>query len=258
MTTLMLALFVFTLAVIAAVYAQLRRTAKGAVFPFVSMQAGFQPELWAAVYWTAKLFFAVIFGVAVLMTTRGAAGAWAALILTVIGFVVPDLFLLARRKSRQQKIERSLSFFVDLLVSLLRAGMPVEDAFARAGIRGFDPDHPISEEVARTASDITAGVDRAEAYKAFATRTGVGDARVVSSALELGGRLGFGVADILAAHADVLRDKRLEYGRRRIDRATVAALAPVMLCGLPLMVVVVAVPLGVEVQRIMQLIRAVF
>ncbi len=258
MTTLFLALLILTLAVIAIVYFRLRGMAGGPVYPFIATQAGYKPALWAIVYWISKLFFAVGFGVSTLMLTEGAAGAGAAVLLTVIGFVVPDIILLLQRRSRQRRIERSLSFFVDLLVSLLRAGLPVEDAFARAGLRGFDTDHPISEEVANTSSDIAAGVERAEAYRGFATRTGVSDVRLVSSSLELGGRLGFGVADILAAHADVLREKRLENGRQRIDRATVAALFPVMLCGLPLMLVVVAVPLWIEIKKTLDLIKAAF
>lgn len=257
-TTFLLVLLAAVVIAAAAVFVNLRRQARGPVFAFVAPQAGLDPDVWTSVYWIAKLFFALVPSVSLLLLTEGSATAFSAVLSAVVGFFVPDLYLLFARRVRRQRIERALSFFLDLMVSLLRAGLPVEEAFARAGTRGLPAEHPLSEEVAKTASDLGAGVERSVAYKGFADRTGVPDIRPMASALDLGGRLGFGVADILTAHADVLRDKRLEMGRQRIDRAMISALVPVMLCGLPLMLVVVVVPIAIDIGRTMQLIRTLF
>lgn len=255
-----LAIFLLVIIVVVAVstFVSLRRQARGPVFTWIAPQAGLDPSLWSTVYWVAKLFFALVPSVSLLLTSEGSVAGVAAIISAVTGFFVPDLILLLARRWRRQKIERSLSFFLDLMVSLLRAGLPVEEAFSRAGTRGLPPGHPLAEEVTRTASDLGAGVERTAAYRGFADRTGVHDVRPMASALDLGGRLGFGVADILAAHADLLRDKRMENGRQRIDRTMIAALVPVMLCGLPLMLVVVIVPIAVDIGRTLQLMRSLF
>lgn len=239
-------------------FVSLRRLANGPVFPYIAPQAGYDPPLWAVVYWAGKLFFALAPSISILILTEGQLTALAAVLAAVVGYSIPDLWILMRRSARKARIERSLSFFVDLLVSLLRAGLPVEEAFARAGARGLQPSHPLSEEVVRTAGDLGAGVDRSEAYRGFVNRTGVNDVRPLAAALDLGGKLGFGVADILAAQADVLRDKRLENGRMRIDRAMIAALFPVMLCGLPLLLVVVILPVAIDIGNTFKLIRELF
>lgn len=255
-----LVIFFIVLAVLISVgtFISLRRLANGPVFPFIAPQAGYDPPLWAVVYWVGKLFFALAPSVSILILTEGQLSALVAVLAAVVGYSIPDLWILMRRRSRKARIERSLSFFVDLLVSLLRAGLPVEEAFARAGARGLQPSHPLSEEVVRTASDLGAGVDRSEAYRGLVNRTGVSDVRPLAAALDLGGKLGFGVADILAAQADVLRDKRLENGRMRIDRAMIAALFPVMLCGLPLLLVVVILPVAIDIGNTFKLIRELF
>lgn len=257
-TNLLIVLIVVAVVIATVTFIRLRRLANGRVFPWLAPQAGYDPALWAAVYWVAKAFFALVPGLSILLMTDGASSAVGAILLTLIGFFLPDLWLLLKRKSRQGKIERSLSFFLDLLVSLLRAGLPIEQAFSRAGTRGLPAAHPLAEEVARTSSDLGAGVDRSDAYRGLVERTGVNDVRFVASALDLGGRLGFGVADILAAHADVLRDKRLENGRRRIDRASIAALVPVILCGLPLLLVVVVIPIAVDINQTLRLLGDLF
>ena len=257
-TNLLLFLIVVVILVAAGTFVRLRRLANGPVFPWIAPQAGLDPALWSSVYWISKLFFAVVPGLAILITTETQQTAVAAVLATAIGFFIPDLWIMMKRRGRQRRIETSLSFFVDLLVSLLRAGLPVEEAFARAGTRGIRPEHPLAQEVAKTASDLGAGVDRGEAYHAFADRTGVNDVRPITSALDLGGRLGFGVADILAAQADVLRDKRMENGRQRIDRAMIMALFPVMLCGLPMLLVIVVLPVAIDLGRTFSLIRALF
>jgi tight adherence protein C len=241
-----------------AVWLRLRRRLEGPVFPQVARHAGVDPALWAPTYWISKLLLAVLPSVAVLVDADSLASVVLGLLLGAIGFVLPDVVLLLRRKARQEKIQRSMSFFLDLLVSLIRAGLSPDEAFVRAGLRGFPAAHPIAEEVARTASDLKAGVDRAEAFRAFADRIGIRDMRHVAASLEIGGRLGFGVADMLSTQAEVQRDKRSEMGRRKIDRAAIASLFPVMLCGLPLMILIVVVPVIFETMGTLRLLRTLF
>ena len=44
------------------------------------------------------------------------------------GAAVPDALLALVRRQRQKAIRRSLSFFLDLMLSLLQAGMTIDEA----------------------------------------------------------------------------------------------------------------------------------
>jgi len=223
----------------------------------LARQSGYDPASLLPVYWGVKILLAAILPLLISEIVDGASGV-VMLVFAAIGFVIPDLALLWRRQKRQMRIRQALSFFVDLLVSLLRSGLGIEEAFKRAGSKGFAPKHPLAWEVARVSDEIAAGKDRTEAFRVMADRTGVADLQSIAAAIELGGRLGSPIADTLETQAELLRQKRLETGRRRIDRTMLVALFPVLLCGYPLFLVLVAFPMFVEVFRLLKLVRMVF
>lgn len=232
----------FVVAVVA--FVRLRReSGKGiGYFDNLARQAGHDPDQLRILYWITKVALAFMLP-ALLWTSRNRFPSIPVfLALAFVGFMVPDVTLLFQRQRRQARILSGLSFFLDLVGSFLRSGLTLEESVNRAASRGFLPGHPLAEEVKLVADEITAGKDRAAAFGSLARRTNLPDLHAVASALELGSRLGFPVSDILGAQADLQRDKRLERGRRRIDRATIWALFPVLLCGFPLFVLVVVVP----------------
>ncbi|MFT5125410.1 MAG: Flp pilus assembly protein TadB, partial [Verrucomicrobiales bacterium] len=58
--------------------------------------------------------------------------------MALIGFVLPDFWINGLRKRRMQKVRASLSFYLDLVVALLRAGLPVNRALFKAAHDGFN------------------------------------------------------------------------------------------------------------------------
>jgi tight adherence protein C len=167
----------------------------------------------------------------------------------LLGFFLPDLWLLAVRRERKRKITWSLAYFLDLLVAFLRAGLSLDEAFRRAGRDGFHPDHPLAREINLVAREIDLGKDRAAAFRALAERTGVPAMRGIALALESGTRLGASVEATLRAQADLLRGRRREETLKRVQLASVKALVPVVICGLPLFLVIVFFPAILEILR---------
>lgn len=252
---LLLALLAATIVLLVA----LRRggTSRLRYWPTLLRAAGYDPGRSAPLYWGAKIILALLLPLLiaeVLPLTTG----WLLFVpLAMAGFFIPDLWLVSRRRRRQARILQALSFFLDLLVSLLRSGLEVEEAFRRAGARGLPPEHPLAEEVRWVSDEIAGGADRAAAFGAMAARSNVQDLHALAAALELGSRLGFPVADILASQADIQRERRAERGRKRIDRAMVVALFPVLLCGFPLFIIVVVLPFVLELLKTLDLFRSI-
>lgn len=207
-------------------------------------QAGLNPETISWSYWSSKLFLASLLPLVLMAASEGGYG-WGhplTMVLALIGFLVPDLWLLRVRQMRRRRIRRALSFFLDMVVSLLHSGMSLERAFLRAARDGFSEAHPLADEARIIGWEMDAGKERGAAFETLAERTGVYELRAVSSALTMGLRRGAAVEDALEAQADTLRDRHREHALRRVSRASVVAAGPVVLCGIPVFAVVVYFP----------------
>lgn len=212
-------------------------------------QAGFEPTRLYWLYWGSKIFLLLLLPLLLFDLLGGPW--WAALLLAAFGFFLPDLGLLLIRRRRQREIVWGLSFFVDLLVALLHAGLGLDTAFRRAGREGFDPDHPLAQEVALVSAELSMGEERMRAFGALGERTGVSELRSLAAALQSGIRHGAPLQTILEDQADLLRVKRREETRKRISTAGVKILFPIFLCGFPVFLVVVFFPAVMEMTEVL-------
>ncbi len=166
------------------------------------------------------------------------------LLIALIGFLIPDALLAYVRRQRQATIRRSMSFFLDLIVSLLQAGLTLEEAFRRAAREGLPKGHALAEEASQVVDELDFGRDRTAGFQALADRTGVRELRGLANALALGLGLGSPVEATLRAQAELARAKRREEGLRSLQVAGAEILIPLLLCGFPVFVVMVFFPLG--------------
>jgi pilus assembly protein TadC len=207
----------------------------------LTRQTGFSPERMWPVYLGAKVLLAVVLPLAVMEWIRP--GWWLPLGLVFVGFFLPDAVLHYLRLRRQDDIRRSLSFFLDLFVSLLQAGLSLEEAFARAAREGLRKGHPLAEEALLVVGELDLGRDRTLGFQALAERTGVKELRALASALGVGLGVGASVEATLRAQADLMRAKRREDGLKRLEIASAEVLLPLLLCSFPVFVVLILVPL---------------
>ncbi len=216
-------------------------------------QAGFEPGAVLWLYWVAKVALAALLPLLALEAWgRWRPGVpWALVVVAAVaGFFLPDLALLSARRARRRRVRARLSFFLDLLVAMLRSGLNLDQGFRRTARQGLEPDHPLAQEAALVALELDLGQDHATAFRAMAERTGVGELNGVAGALEMGRRLGVSVEETLAAQADLMRVRRREAALRTINLATLRTLFPVFLCGFPIFLVIVLVPVILEIAEI--------
>ncbi len=209
-------------------------------FRRLARQAGFEPDSRRGDYWTAKSISAVL--PPLFLLDAGAGGA-VAFFLALIGFFMPDLWLLIRRRRRRRQIAQSLPYFLDLLVAFLHSGMGLVDAFRRTGREAFPGPHPLAQEIELVGRELDAGRDPSGAFSDLAERTGVSDLRAVAAALRVGMRLGAPIRETLLAQAEALLVKRREEALKRIHRAELQMMFPVMLSGFPVFTVLVFFPI---------------
>ncbi len=203
-------------------------------------QAGFEADSRQVDLWLTKSIGAAL--PTLYLLDAGTGGVWIVLA-ALIGFFLPDLWLLSRRRRRRRLIAQSLPYFLDLLVAFLHSGLSLVDAFRRAGREAFSGPHPLGHEVALIGRELDAGRDPSGAFRDLAERTGVPDLRAVAAALRVGMRLGAPIRETLLAQADALLVKRREDALRRIHRAELQMMFPVMLSGFPVFTVLVFFPM---------------
>lgn len=212
----------------------------------LARQAGYQPEQTRLPFLGAKAFGAVFLPLLVAEFTS--LSPWL-LLPAAAGFLIPDGFLALGRRQRRREIRRSLSFFLDLLLSLLQAGLSLDEAFRRAAEQGLPRRHPLRQEAGLVVAELGIGRDRSAAFAMLAERTGVEELRAVGEALSLGMSRGMSLETILKSQADLGRAQRREEGLRRLDKANAEVLLPLLLCSFPMFVVLVLVPLGMQLYQ---------
>lgn len=164
-----------------------------------------------------------------------------------VGYLVPDLWLRSRIRRRQKAIRKGLSFFVDLITSLSRAGLTLEKTFVVAAREGFPPSHPLAVEVGLLGRELKFGRERDSAFQLLAERSGVIEMKALASSIRMGMRSGSPIEDSLESQADFLRFRRQEEAARDLSRAVAAAMVPIFLSGVPLWAVVVYFPMVLEI-----------
>jgi tight adherence protein C len=163
------------------------------------------------------------------------------LVMTVAGFVVPEMLVSSRADRRAAEINDSLADAVDQLAVTVRAGLSVDAALQRVAstLKG-----PISEELNRVVQDIQLGASRAEALRAMADRIELPELRTFVRALVQSDALGVPVSATLELQAQDMRVKRRLRAEEQAMKLPVKILLPTIIFILPaLLLVVLGAPL---------------
>jgi tight adherence protein C len=161
------------------------------------------------------------------------------IVVTTVGYFVPDLLLSSRGKERSQRIQRELADTLDQMTIAVEAGLGFDSALARSGKNGKGP---LAEELVRTLQDIQVGQSRRQAYEALATRSNVPDLRRFIRAVIQADTYGISIADVLRTQADEMRMKRRQRAEEKAMQIPVKVIFPLMLCILPVLFIVLLGP----------------
>ncbi|MCB1099394.1 MAG: type II secretion system F family protein [Verrucomicrobiae bacterium] len=210
-------------------------------------QAGIVDQSATWFFWVGKVLLAVLFA---LLAGEVSTSFLLLILLGCIGFFLPDLWLMAKIITRKKQISKALTFYLDLVNSLLRAGMTLERSLLVAAQQGFRDPHPLADEINLLRDELELGNARDHAFRALAERTGVPELNVLVTAVRVGIRSGAPIQKTLEAQADRLRFRRHQDAVHRLGRSTAISVVPVFLCGVPLWLVLVIFPAAKELMDV--------
>ncbi len=210
--------------------------------------AGYRDPQAAEVFFAAKLFAPVLAAVLAGFVIREDVFFWF-VILSAVGFMVPDLWLTAAISRRRERVRLSLPDALDLLVICMEAGLGLDQAMIRVGRELAISNPDLSDEFLLINLEQRAGKPRLEAWRNMAERTDLEVVRSFVSMLVQTERFGTPISKSLSTFADGLRLKRRQRAEELAAKTTIKMIFPLALFIFPSMFIVLLAPAIISISR---------
>jgi tight adherence protein C len=208
--------------------------------------AGTSPRVDPTMILALQFILAVAFaGLVVLLSIVGTAQ-WPlsrviilGLVLGVLGFYFPQLWLTSKINNRQKEIRKAMPDALDLLTICVEAGLGFEAAMARVSEKWQSE---LSLAFARAIHEIQLGKIRREALRDMADRIGLAEMTSFVAAVIQSEQLGVSLAKVLRIQSDQMRVKRRQLAEEAAHKAPLKMLIPMTLLIFPSLVIVLMTP----------------
>lgn len=218
------------------------------------MEAGLRGPNAVTTFLGAKILFAaglpLLFFI-VMATLRQPIGntlVWS-VVLAVIGFYLPTLWLWQKAGERKLEVTHALPDALDLMVVCVEAGLGLNAAIVKVSQEITLASPVLSQELRQVNNEMKAGINRIDALRALAERTGVADVKSLVAVLVQTDRLGTSVAASLRAQSDSLRIKRRQRAEEAAHKVAVKLVFPLVLCIFPELLLILLGPGFISIFR---------
>lgn len=172
-----------------------------------------------------KVFFAVIAG--------------------VIGYYLPNVFIVNMVQKRQQAIKQAFPDSLDMLLICVQSGMSVEAAFGKVSKEVMATSLELAEELSLTTAELSYLQERRLAFENLGKRTGIPGVKAVATALIQAERYGTPVSQALRVMAKENRDIRMSEAEKKAAALPPKLTVPMILFFLPVLFVVILGPAAI-------------
>jgi tight adherence protein C len=210
-------------------------------------RAGYPGQRAAVFYAAAEFVLPIALALAALGYFGLVRGGIIAFFAAGIGYALPGLWLARKTSSRQKQIQNGLPDALDLLIVCVEAGAGLDAAIVKAAEELSLAYPALAEELRLINTETRAGKPRLEAFRNFASRTGVDDVRALVAMLVQTDRFGTSIAQALRTHAATARTKRRQRAEERAAKLGVKLVFPLVFCLFPALYVVVLGPAVIKI-----------
>lgn len=168
------------------------------------------------------------------------------IVVAMMGWVVPSLWLKKQVKERRISMKVALPDLIDLIIISMDAGIGFDGALGRAveKIEG-----PLTDEMARVLNDISHGKPRSEAFRDMATRAKLEDLSLLLAAINQSEQLGTSIGTALRIQAHEIRRRRTQELREMAAKLPVKMLIPLVLFIFPALLLIILGPAAVLLKQ---------
>ncbi len=181
----------------------------------------------------------IFLGGVLAISIGGARGILLAPAVGLIGFLLPDLFVMTRNRSRRDRIQQQLPDALDLLAVSVEAGLTFDGAVSKLAeyMEG-----PLVEEFSLSLHEMRIGQSRQQALRAMSERVAVPEVTVFAQAVIQSEELGSPLGTTLRVQADDARKRRQDAAEERAMKVPVKMMFPTALFIFPAMFIVILAP----------------
>jgi tight adherence protein C len=188
---------------------------------------------------SALLLAAVTFAVLMLAEAPATRQLLLSLVMGLLGFFLPVLWLRQRIRSRQDEIVKTLPDALDLLTISVEAGLPFDGAMQRVAEKW---DNELSRGFRRLLTEMQVGKSRRDALRDMAARMEVPDVTSFVAALVQADQLGISIAKVLRIQSEQMRIKRRQRAEEKAQQAPIKMLIPMTFLIFPTILIVILGP----------------
>lgn len=221
-------------------------------------QAGYRKRSAVLFFFGYKVFFAavlpalfIIFKLFMMAAIQSVSIITVAVLLALLGFYLPNLWLKMKADVRQEKILVGFPDALDLMVVCVEAGLGLDAAINRVGEEMKVSNALLSEEFRLLGLELRAGKTRRDALRNLGLRTGLEEVKSLMTLLIQTDRFGTSIAQALRVHSDSMRTKRYQRAEEMAAKLPVKLVFPLILFIFPALFVVIVGPAAIKIFRVL-------
>ena len=175
-----------------------------------------------------------------------------AVVASLVGYYVPDIFVTNRIQSRIESIMRAFPDALDLLLICVESGMSIEASFNRVAQEVGSQSVELAEELGLTTAELSYLPDRRIAFQNLASRCGHSGVKAVAAALIQSEKYGTPMGQALRVTALENREMRMADAERKAAALPSKLTVPMIIFFLPCLFVVILGPAAMKVMSMMK------
>lgn len=164
----------------------------------------------------------------------------------IFGFIIPNIWLDRKIKSRRKEIMKSLPDAIDLLTISVESGLGFDPALMRVAEKW---DNALTREFARVLSEMRIGKTKREALREMALRCDEDGLTTFCSSVIQADTLGVPITQVLRIQSEAMRVRRRQKAEELAAKAPLKMLFPMIFLIFPALYVVILGPAVPQIAR---------
>ena len=162
-------------------------------------------------------------------------------IMPVLGFLFPDIWLNDTRKKRDNAVIRTLPVYLDFITMCVEAGLNLQGALGQAMEKA--PPGPLRNEFAVVLRDLRSGLSRADALRRMAERLDIQEITGFVSSIIQAEKMGASLATVLRVQSEQRRNERFQRAEKLAMEAPIKLVGPLIMFIFPVTFIVLGFPI---------------
>ena len=171
------------------------------------------------------------------------------LMLSVLGFYGPFLWIGHRIRRRQRAVREGFPDALDMLLVCVEAGLGLDAAMHRMAMEIGDAHPAIAEEFLLVGAELRAGKSRMDVLRDMAKRIALDEVTAFVSVLTHSDKFGTSIGDALRVYASEMREKRKMRAEEKANQLPIKLSLAVAFCTVPSIIIIIMAPAIISVGR---------